>query len=163
MSKRRAVTVVGVVALAAVLLPGRVAAAPETEAQRQAARLTHALMSPFCPGKLLAECTSPDAGVLRQAILHRLEAGEGPDAVQADLVRRYGTSILGAPALDGVGWLVWLTPALLGVGTAAGLGWKVARAERAGRAGRNATVVAPAGIVDTAALAQLEDELHDLD
>lgn len=147
---------------AALTLPRPAAAAPPTAAQLKAADLTHALMSPFCPGKLLAECTSPAAGELRQAILHRLEAGESADDLRADLVRRYGATILGAPEARGLGLLVWVLPALFGVAAAAGVGWKVARAASAGRAVATAPF-ALAGDVDAEALARLEDQLRDLD
>ena len=60
-------------------------------------------------GSLLAPCCwdasrqtldihgSPIANELRREIRHRLKAGETPDAVEADLVRRYTTKILAVP------------------------------------------------------------------
>ncbi len=60
-------------------------------------------------GRLLAPCCwdasrqtldihgSPIANELRREIRHRLKAGETPDAIQADLVRRYTTKILAVP------------------------------------------------------------------
>lgn len=137
------------------------ASARQTPARQQAADLAHELMSPFCPGKLLADCTSPDAGVLRQAIEGRLVAGETADAITTDLVRQYGAGILGAPPAQGLGLLAWLVPALLGVASAAGLGWKIAQAARA--PATSAPGIAAAGATDAGALARLDDELRDLD
>lgn len=134
--------------------------ARQTPAHQAAADLSRQLMSPFCPGKLLADCTSPDAGALRQAIEARVAAGETVEAVKGDLVRRYGTEILGAPPAQGVGLLAWLVPALLGIASAAGVGWKVAQAVRAPDA---RSVMAAAGPTDAGTLAALEDELRDLD
>lgn len=130
--------------------------------RQQAADLAHALMSPFCPGKLLADCTSPAAGDLRTAIRTRLEAGETADAIKADLVRQYGRAILGAPEPIGVGLLAWIVPALVGLATAAGIGLKVARATRQTLARRAEPALAAAG-VDAATRSRLDDELRDLD
>jgi cytochrome c-type biogenesis protein CcmH/NrfF len=129
--------------------------------RQQASDLSRELMSPFCPGKLLSDCTSPDAGTLRDEMRTRIATGEPADAVKADLVRRYGREILGAPAVEGVGLLAWLIPAVLGMGTAAAVAWKVARA--AGNPRRGGPVLATAGRVDAAAFARLDDELRDLD
>jgi len=134
--------------------------ARQTPARQAAADLSRQLMSPFCPGKLLADCTSPNAGELREAIAGRLTAGETVAAVKADLVQRYGKEILGAPPAEGVGWLAWLVPALLGLASAAAVGWKVAQAIRSPS---TLPAVAAAGASDAGTLAQLDDELRDLD
>lgn len=136
------------------------AEARQTPARQAASDLSRELMSPFCPGKLLADCTSPNAGELREAIATRLTAGETAAAVKSDLVRQYGKEILGAPPAEGVGWLAWLVPALLGLASALGVGWKVAQAVRGSTA---APAVAVAGGADAGAFARLDDELRDLD
>jgi cytochrome c-type biogenesis protein CcmH len=151
--------------LAAALLAAVVAlgtaplTAQDGDSRAQAATLASQLMSPFCPGRLLVDCTSSQAFDLRAAIAGRLAAGESVDAVRADLVRQYGDGILGAPPAKGVGLLVWALPALLGVLTLAGVVWKVMRATR--------QTVAPALATATAGeaglLARLDDELHALD
>ncbi len=141
-------------------------AAPPLVAQvsprQQAADLAHALMSPFCPGKLLSDCTSSQAYELRDTITARLERGERAAAVRADLVRQYGSAILGAPEPTGVGLLAWVMPALIGFATAVGIGMKVARATRE----TLATPVEPVAIAagaDRGALSRLDDELRALD
>jgi cytochrome c-type biogenesis protein CcmH/NrfF len=158
--------VLRVTLVAAVLLTGVLGSsvarveARQSPARQAASDLSRELMSPFCPGKLLADCTSPNAGELREAIADRLTAGESAAAVKADLVRQYGKEILGAPPAEGVGWLAWLVPGLLGLASAFGIGWKVAQAVR----GQGpAPAVAVAGGADAGALAQLDDELRDLD
>lgn len=135
------------------------ASAQEPSAKQQAADLAGQLMSPFCPGKLLADCTSPNAGELRTAMAARIAAGETADAVKADLVRQYGREILGAPAAEGVGWLAWLVPAILGLASLAAIALKVAAATRTSRHAH----LSAAGVVDAQVLSQLEDELRDLD
>ena len=52
----------------ALLVAGRETADAQTPARQAASDLSRQLMSPFCPGKLLADCTSPNAGELREAI-----------------------------------------------------------------------------------------------
>ena len=148
------------IAVLAVLCAATAPALAQTAARQQAADLSRELMSPYCPGKLLADCTSSLAGDLRTRIRTRLEAGESKAAVKADLVREFGTDILGAPPAEGVGWLAWLVPGLLAVVTAGAIVRKVVLAARAG-----ARVPAGAGIggVDHDRLTRLDDELRDLD
>ena len=131
--------------------------------KEQAWDLAHELMSPFCPGKLLAECTSSLAGELREDVAKRIAAGETRDAVKADLIRQYGKEILGAPEAEGVGLLAWVLPALLGVLTFGGIGWKIARAARAGQEAALAAPLAATVGADASTLSRLDDELRDLD
>jgi cytochrome c-type biogenesis protein CcmH len=65
-----------------------------------AARLEGRLLAPCCwdaSRQTLDIHGSPIANELRREIRHRLKAGETPDAVEADLVRRYTTKILAVP------------------------------------------------------------------
>lgn len=66
-----------------------------------ASRLEGRLLSPCCwnenGGQTLDVHRSPIANELRREIRTRLKAGESPDSVEADLVRRYGTKILAVP------------------------------------------------------------------
>lgn len=151
-----ALVAVGVVLGAA--FPPRSAQAPTPK--QEASDLAHQLMSPFCPGKLLSDCTSPNAGVLREEMAKRIAAGESAEAVKADVVRRYGAAILGAPEAEGIGLLAWVLPALLGVASAAAIAWKIVHAARETR--DRQVSVAAAG-ADAARLARLDDELRDLD
>jgi len=157
---RRRAVFLALLTLTLVAAGAAAADARQTPARQAASDLSRQLMSPFCPGKLLADCTSPNAGELREAIADRLTAGETVAAVKSDLVRQYGKEILGAPPAEGLGWLAWIVPGLLGLVSAVGIGWKVAQAVR----GPGATpAVAVAGAADAGALAQLDDELRDLD
>jgi cytochrome c-type biogenesis protein CcmH/NrfF len=150
---------VTILVLATVLLAAPAAQAQPTSPRQQAADLAGQLMSPFCPGRLLVDCTSSQAYDLRETISRRLTAGESVDAVRADLVREYGAAILGAPAPVGVGLLAWIGPALLGLATFAGVTWKVWRAARAGAV----PPLVPAAAGDAGVLARLDDELRALD
>ena len=148
----------------AMLIAGLALAAPAAQTPKeQATDLAHELMSPFCPGKLLAECTSSLAGDLREDVAKRIAAGETRDAVKADLIRQYGKEILGAPEAEGVGLLAWVLPALLGVLTFGGIGWKIARAARAGQEAALASPLVASAGADASTLSRLDDELRDLD
>jgi|GraSoiStandDraft_23_1057293.scaffolds.fasta_scaffold530464_1 cytochrome c-type biogenesis protein CcmH len=71
-----------------------------TEYVPGAARLEGRLLAPCCwdsSRQTLDIHGSPIANELRREIRSRLKAGETPDAVEADLVRRYTTKILAAP------------------------------------------------------------------
>lgn len=93
-------------------LSGGIAAAGQ--ASPDAARLTHEIMSPFCPGRTLATCTSPAAAELRTEIETRSAAGESADVIVESLVARFGETIRGLPKAEGIGLFVWAAP--LGIG-----------------------------------------------
>ncbi len=75
--------------------------------------------SPYCPGRLLAECSTRQSDELRERIESRLRAGESPEAVLAWLEENYGSEILARPPSDARGLTAWLVPAAVLV--AAGL------------------------------------------
>lgn len=72
-----------------------------TEYVPGAARLEGRLLAPCCwdsSRQTLDIHGSPIANELRREIRRRLKTGEAPDSVEADLVKRYTTKILAAPA-----------------------------------------------------------------
>jgi cytochrome c-type biogenesis protein CcmH/NrfF len=79
---------------------------------RWAYALAYDLMSPFCPGRTLAACSSPQAGELRQWILLQAVAGRSRVDIEKSLYDRYGDDILGAPRASGWGLSAYLVPAL---------------------------------------------------
>lgn len=68
------------------------------------------LMSPFCPGRTLASCPSPQAGELIQWIATQEAAGVAREEVVRMLVERYGEDILGAPPAKGITLWAWVLP-----------------------------------------------------
>ena len=72
--------------------------------------LSHELMSPFCPGRTLAACTSPQAAELRQWILLQEAAGTNREEVIGILEERYGDVIRSTPEVEGWGLAAWLLP-----------------------------------------------------
>jgi cytochrome c-type biogenesis protein CcmH/NrfF len=68
------------------------------------------LMSPFCPGRTLADCPSPDAESLRLWLVVQAAAGRSRDEVEAELFARYGDQMRPAPKAEGVGLAAYLIP-----------------------------------------------------
>lgn len=69
--------------------------APENPAfdpmARRAQRLADDLKSPFCPGKTLKTCTSPDAAKVRRDIQRMVRDGASDEAIVAALKMSYDT------------------------------------------------------------------------
>jgi len=70
------------------------------------------MMSPFCPGRTLADCPSPQADSLRMWILVQESAGRSRQDVEAELLERYGDVILAAPRAEGFGIAAYAIPLL---------------------------------------------------
>ena len=85
------------------------AAAADGESGREVAReaysLSRDLMSPYCPGRTLADCPSPSAAAVRQEIRERMRAGESAARVRADLELRFGDAVIGVPRST-IGWVI---------------------------------------------------------
>jgi len=77
---------------------------------KEARRIFTTVMSPYCPGLLLADCSSSAAAVLRDSIKAQLHRGIPPQEIMDELVDSFGDNILGAPPNRGMGRLAWLGP-----------------------------------------------------
>lgn len=113
MTRASAIAVWLLVSVVLVIAPARVVLAQSAE--QETSTLTHQLMSPYCPGLLLADCRSEGARDLRAEILRRVKAGESVTAVEEDLIARFGTAIRTVPGFSGVGIVVWIGPLVLGL------------------------------------------------
>ncbi len=107
----RVVSLSAASALVALLIFGGAAAqgASDTELSRQSHRIAQDVMSPFCPGRTLADCPSPDAHAVREQIRELLASGVPEKQVRARLEQTYGDAVVGVPRSA----LGWLLPALL--------------------------------------------------
>lgn len=84
--------------------------------------VAESVMSPFCPGLTLHDCSSAPAERLRARIEAWAQDGLGRAAIMRRLRAEYGPAIAAAPQRSGAGWIVWLLPAavaLLGLGVGA--------------------------------------------
>ena len=87
-----------------------IAAAAVAEPEGWAYQLSGELMSPFCPGRTLSECPSPQADSLRMWMIVQEAAGRSRAEVEAELYERYGDAILAAPRAEGFGIAAYLIP-----------------------------------------------------
>ncbi len=74
--------------------------------------LSHDLMSPFCPGRTLSACSSPQAESLRLWIIVQEASGRGREDVEAELFERYGDVLRPAPRATGFGLAAYVFPAI---------------------------------------------------
>lgn len=128
---------------------------------QQANTMTHRLMSPYCPGLLLADCRSEGARELRSEILQRLQTGETPESIETNLVARFGPSIRTEPAFNGMGLIAWLSPFVFAI---AGFGLLVLVVRRAALHSRSSdTPTGGESEGDAEMSDRLQDELDALD
>ena len=92
------------------------------------------LMSPFCPGRTLADCTSGEAEQLRSWILVQAASGRSQAEVEAELLERYGDVILSAPRAEGIGLAAYLLPVLAFAAGGSGIAFFLLRQTRRSRA-----------------------------
>jgi cytochrome c-type biogenesis protein CcmH len=104
---------------------GQATASPEVE--REARRIFSVVMSPYCPGLLLADCTSSAAAALRDSIKVQLGRGRPADEILEELAAAFGDEILALPPNRGVARLAWLAPVLLLAASLGVLVWRLRR------------------------------------
>lgn len=86
--------------------PGVRAAEPRTTVQE----VNNAIMSPACPGKLLAACPSAEGAQLRELVRRKVEAGETLEQIVQYFVDVYGPEVLPVPPPKGFNLAAWLMP-----------------------------------------------------
>jgi cytochrome c-type biogenesis protein CcmH len=86
----------------------------EVERAREAHAFVRTIMSPFCPGRTLTDCPSPDAAALREEIRAQLAAGVSQDAIRIELERRYGIVVVAEPR-SAWAWIVPLAVLIAGL------------------------------------------------
>lgn len=129
--------------------------------------LSNDLMSPYCPGRTIASCPSPQARQLEDHIYAQAKAGKSREEIETALVQRFGDDIVGYKAqpvlLYGsavVGLLALAAVVMMGRRwarrPAAAVGLGTAAAAAAGVAGA-------AGAPSRAELDRLEDALDEVD
>ncbi len=75
--------------------------------------LSHDLMSPFCPGRTLSACSSPQAESLRMWIIVQEASGRSREDVEAELFERYGDVLRPAPRARGFGLTAYVFPVVV--------------------------------------------------
>ena len=92
--------------------------------------LSGELMSPFCPGRTLADCPSQSAKSLVMWVLVQEAAGRTRSDVEEELIARYGEVMRPAPKAEGIGLTAYLVPALVFAGGGVLIGFFLRRQTR---------------------------------
>jgi len=99
---------------AALLLGASTATAADGEAVAEpegwAYQMSHDLMSPYCPGRTLSACPSPQADDLRMWLIVQEASGRSREDVEAELYERYGEVLRAAPLAEGFGMTAYVFP-----------------------------------------------------
>lgn len=69
--------------------------APSKDPQQTLQELSNNLMSPYCPGKTIASCSSQNARKLEDTILEQAKAGKSADEIESELVEQFGEHVIG--------------------------------------------------------------------
>jgi cytochrome c-type biogenesis protein CcmH/NrfF len=108
------VVVVAVTCLVGLSLPRAAAAqdAPVVEPEGWAYDVAAEMMSPFCPGRTIADCPSSAAKSLVLWLIVQESAGRTRADVEQELYDRYGDQIRPAPRAEGFGLAAYVLPVL---------------------------------------------------
>jgi cytochrome c-type biogenesis protein CcmH/NrfF len=93
---------------AATAADGEATAEPEGWAYK----ISHDLMSPFCPGRTLSACPSPQADDLRMWLIVQEASGRSREDVEAELFEIYGNVLRSAPLAEGFGMTAYVFPVI---------------------------------------------------
>ena len=147
---------VGALALSAGALAQPAASPPAQPASEWGYALANELMSPWCPGFALPDCSSGYAQDLRLWILEQERLGRSEDEVRAEILAKYGEKMLQAPEAKGRGILAYAIPAAM---ILAGLAVLVAFLRKQGRS--PAPAAASPAAVDPSLLSRVDRELEE--
>ncbi len=102
-----------VLALFVILAPvSSVTAQTEDDLNREARDIFETVLSPYCPGRTISNCPSPQAEELRTAIKQQLADGEASEDIKEELYAVFGDELRTIPRARGFGLLAWIVPGL---------------------------------------------------
>ena len=82
----------------------------EQQLEQIAQEINDSTMSPYCPGRTLGACPSPQARDLRNQVHDWLKEGQSPSQVQERLIAMFGQEVTGVPKAEGFGFMAWFGP-----------------------------------------------------
>ncbi len=126
-ARRRLGWGLALVALAVLLTYGSLDGAAAPSDAERAAIIARSLRCPQCAGESVAESNVSVAREIRADIARRVDAGQSDDEIRAAYAALYGEAVLLTPPARGIGSLVWIAPAIVGLTAAAGLGFAFRR------------------------------------
>ena len=94
-------------------------AVDEGHVSRVTHEVSNEIYSPFCPGKTLAMCPSPNAAEVRMQIQNMAMEGMDEQQIKENVIRQYGEEfrLVDPPLLDNVGLLGALLVGMFGAGS----------------------------------------------
>jgi cytochrome c-type biogenesis protein CcmH/NrfF len=95
---------------AILLLVAACASSGHMSVAQRAQRIEGQVWSPYCPGKLLIDCTTTQAGQLRDRITREIRRGRSDTQVLRGIREDFGNGALARPPSGGAGVLIWLVP-----------------------------------------------------
>jgi len=107
---RRGCLLIALVAFSLGATPRTGQAQEYSDPDAEARRIFTIIMSPYCPGLMLADCGSSAAAVLRDSIKTQLRRGRPSQEIVDELVATFGEEVLALPPNRGMGRLAWLGP-----------------------------------------------------
>jgi cytochrome c-type biogenesis protein CcmH/NrfF len=109
-------SMLGLAGIFAALLLGVSTATAEGEATAEpegwAYKVSNELMSPYCPGRTLSACPSPQADELRMWLIVQEASGRSREDVEAELYERFGEVLRSAPLAEGFGVTAYAFPVI---------------------------------------------------
>ena len=99
-------------AATAVLAAMLLAAPPAPAEESWSGEMVDKLMSPYCPGRTLRSCPSPQAGELIVWIEQQEHEGRDREGVYRQLLSEFGEEIRQAPEVSGFGLTAYAVPVL---------------------------------------------------
>lgn len=75
--------------------------------------ISKSIMSPVCPGRLIADCPSPEAEQLREIIRRKVIEGKSKQEIVDYFVEVYGPTVLSVPPQKGFYLTAWYLPLAL--------------------------------------------------
>lgn len=70
------------------------------------------VMSPYCPGRALADCPTQQAEDLRDKMLEQVKAGKQPKEVIEEVIKTLGEDYRAKPKSEGFGIFAWAVPGM---------------------------------------------------
>ena len=126
---------------------------------RDARQIFETVLSPYCPGRTISNCPSPQADELRASIRRQLAAGDTPEEVKEELYAVFGDALRTVPRARGFGLLAWFVP---GLAFLAG-GWGEVRWARRARSETRETEPSDQATLDPESDARLQAEMAELE
>ena len=82
----------------------------ENSSLKSAQEIYYETLSPFCPGRSLADCPTEQSKDLKARILQDLESGKSKQEVLSKVLSDYGQHLSAKPSLSGFNLFAWIIP-----------------------------------------------------